>query len=95
MNLVVVLKFHKWQEPDPVILFLVGEELEILFQFLVDLFHLPVSLKVVGCGGCQLNSKEPVEFLGEFCHKLGTSIQDDFLRKTVIVMTLFLLLLLL
>ena len=57
MNLVVVLEFRKWKEPDPVVLSLVGEESEILFQFLVDLFHMPVSLRVVGCGGCQLNSK--------------------------------------
>jgi len=83
MNLVVVLEFYKWQEPHPIILSLVGEESNILFQFLVDSFHLSVSLRVVDCGGCQLNSKQPVEFLGEFCYKLGTSIGDDFPRETV------------
>jgi len=83
MNLVVVLEFRKWQEPNPVILSLVGEELEILLQFLVDLFHLSISLRVVGCGGCQLNSKQLVEFLGEFCYELGTSIQDNFPRVTM------------
>ena len=57
MNLVVVLEFRKWQEPNLVILSLVCEELEILFQLLVDSFRLPVALRVVGCGGCQLNSE--------------------------------------
>jgi len=83
MNLVVVLEFCEWQEPHPIILSLIGEKTEILFQFLVNPFHLSISLRVVGCGGCQLNSKQPVEFLGEFCYGLGTSIGDDFPRKTV------------
>jgi len=83
MNLVVVLEFCEWQEPDPVVLSLVGEESEILFQFLVDLFHLSISLKVVGCGGCQLNFKQPIEFPGEFHYELGTSIRDNFPRETM------------
>ena len=74
MNLVVVLEFGKWQEPHPIILSLVGEELEIWIQFLVDPFHLSISLRVVGCDSCQLNSEQPVEFPGEFRHELGTSI---------------------
>jgi len=57
MNLVVVLEFHEWQEPHPIILSLVGEESEILFQFLVDPFRLSITLQVVGSGSCQLNSK--------------------------------------
>ena len=52
MNLVVILEFRKWQKPHPIILSLVGEESEILFQFLVDLFRLSISLRVVGNGGC-------------------------------------------
>jgi len=84
MNLVVVLEFCEFQEPDPVTLSLVGEESEILFQFLVDLFCLSVSLRVVGCGGCQLNSKQLVEFLAEFCDKLETSVQNDLLRETMV-----------
>jgi len=56
MYLVVVLEFHEWQEPHPIILSLIGEKVEILFQLLVDLFHLSISLRVVKCGGCQLNS---------------------------------------
>jgi len=52
MNLVVILEFCEWQEPHPIILSLVGEELKILLQFLVDLFCLSISLRVVGCGGC-------------------------------------------
>jgi len=83
MDLVVILEFCKWQEPHPIILSLVGEESEILFQFLVDPFHLSITLRVVGCGGCQLNSEQLLDFLGEFRYELGTSIGDDFPRKTV------------
>ena len=52
MNLVVVLEFRERQEPHPIVLSLVGEESEILFQFLVDPFRLSISLWVVGGGGC-------------------------------------------
>jgi len=65
MNLVVILEFCKWQQPHPIIFSLVGEESEILLQFLVDLFRLSISLRVVGCGGCQPNSEQPVEFPGK------------------------------
>ena len=57
VNLVVVLELRGWQEPHPIILSLVGEESEILFQFLVDPFCLSISLWVVGGGGCQINSE--------------------------------------
>jgi len=57
VNLVVVLEFHERQEPHPIVLSLVGEESEILFQFLVDPFCLSITLWVVGGGGCQLNSE--------------------------------------
>ena len=57
VNLVVVLEFREWQEPHPIMLSLVGEESEILFQFLVDPFHLSITPRVVGSDGCQLNSK--------------------------------------
>jgi len=57
VNLVVVLEFRERQEPHPIILSLVGEELEILFQFLVDPFRLSISLWVVSGGGCQFDSE--------------------------------------
>jgi len=57
VNLVVVLEFRERQKPHPIILSFVGEESEILFQFLVDPFRLSISLWVVGGGGCQFNSE--------------------------------------
>ena len=84
MNLVVVLEFREWQEPHPIILSLIGEKTEILFRFLIDPFCLSISLRVVGRGGCQLNSEQPVEFPGEFRYKLGTSIGDNVPRETMI-----------
>jgi len=78
MNLVVILEFCEWQESHPIILPLIGEKMEILFQFQVDPFCLSISLRVVGCGGCQLNSEQPVEFPGEFRYKLGTLSETTF-----------------
>ena len=57
VNLVVVLEFRERKEPHPIILSLVGEESEILFQFLVDLFCMSISLWVVSGGGCQFDSE--------------------------------------
>jgi len=68
MNLVVILELCEWQEPHKIILSLVSEELEILFQFLVDPFCLSISLRVVGCGTCQLNSEQ---LLGQLQQQLS------------------------
>jgi len=57
MNLVVVLEFREWQESHPIILPLIGKKTEILFQFLIDLFCLSISLRVVSRGSRQLNSE--------------------------------------
>ena len=47
MNMVIVLDFHKWEEVFPVVLPLVNEELEKLFQLLIDSLYLFVSLGMI------------------------------------------------
>ena len=55
MDVVVVLEFCKGEEVVPIVLLLVDEMSEELFQFLVNSFHLSVSLGVVCCGSSQLD----------------------------------------
>ena len=60
MNMVVVLEFHEGKEVVPIVLFLVNEELKVLFQFLIDSFCLSISLGVVCGSSSQLNSEESI-----------------------------------
>ncbi|KAG5329881.1 hypothetical protein C0989_009217, partial [Termitomyces sp. Mn162] len=76
MNMVVVLQFSIGEEFVPVILVLVAEEAEILFQLLAYALHLVIGLWVVGSGGVELYSEQPVELLDELHHKLWSPIQD-------------------
>jgi hypothetical protein len=51
MDVIVVLKLSQGEEIDPVILPLVHEDPEVLFQLLVNSFGLPVTLRMVGRSG--------------------------------------------
>jgi len=53
--MVIVLKFSKGKEVSPIILSLVDEEPEVLFQLLIHLFSLTISLRVVGSGSSQFD----------------------------------------
>src|SRR5882724_9703864 len=46
---VVVCEFCKGEEVDPVVLLAVDVHLKILLQDLVDVFGLPIGLRVVAC----------------------------------------------
>ena len=74
MDVVVVLKFCEGEKVVPIILSLINKKVEKLFQFLVNPFRLSVSLRVVCSSGSQLDSEKSVEFIHEFCYKLGASI---------------------
>ena len=50
--MIVVLKFRVGEEVIPIVLPLVDEETEELFQFLVDPLRLSVTSGVVCGGGC-------------------------------------------
>ena len=52
MDVIVVLELRKQKEIVPVILPLVNEESEELFQLLIDSLRLSVSLGVICRGGC-------------------------------------------
>ena len=72
--MVVGLELRKWQQFVPVILSLIDKELEVFLQFLIDPFHLAISLWVVSCSHHKLDSKEPVQLLGQVCYELGSLV---------------------
>ena len=72
------------EEIIPIILSLVNKKLKVLLQFLIDSFHLPISLGMVCSSGSQLNSKESVQFLCKFHHKLGSPIGHNSPRQSVV-----------
>ena len=72
--MIIVLEFHERKEVVPVILSLVNEEAEKLLQFLVDLFCLSVSLRMICGGGSQFHSEKSVKFLHKLHYELGTSV---------------------
>ena len=85
VDVVVVREFAEGEELVPVILSLVHEEAEELFELLVDPFGLAVRLWVVCSGRCELNTEEAVEFAGEICDELRASIGQDRARGPVVL----------
>src|SRR6266481_1157607 len=83
MDLVVVGKLSDRDPFVPVVLSLINEESKELFDFLVDMFGLPVCLWVVGGRCCDFDPKELTESPHEVQDKLGSSITNDFLREAV------------
>ncbi|KAG5335604.1 hypothetical protein C0989_000887 [Termitomyces sp. Mn162] len=83
VNMVVVLEFSIGEEFVLVILALIAEEAEILFQLLVYVLCWAIGLWVVGSGGVELYSKQLVELPGELCHELQSLIQDIGIGEAV------------
>ena len=85
MDLIVILEFSKRQQSDPIVLSLIGEQPDILLQFLVDLLRLSVSLGVVSGGSSKFHSDEPVEFPHELCYELRTMIRYNLSGQAVML----------
>ena len=83
MDLVIVGKLGFRDPLIPVVLSLVDEKLEELFNLLVDMLSLAVSLRVIGCRCGNLDS----EYLTECAHELGDELHslvtNYFLWKAV------------
>ncbi|KAG5348756.1 hypothetical protein C0989_008455 [Termitomyces sp. Mn162] len=83
VNMIVVLEFGIGEEFVLVILALIAEEVEILFQLLVYTLRLAIGLRMVGSGGVELYSEQLVELAGELHHKLWSLIQDIGVREAM------------
>ena len=56
VNSIVVGEFCNGQPIDPIILMVIDEEMQVLFQLLIDAFSLTVHLRMIRCGGVVLNA---------------------------------------
>ena len=83
--MIVVCEFAEGEELIPVVLSLIHEEAEELLELLVNSFGLTVRLWVVCGGRHELNTKKTVEFAGEVCDELRTSIGQDRARGPVVL----------
>jgi hypothetical protein len=59
VEVVVVSEFRGRKELVPVVLLVVGEDADELFELLVDALGLAVGLRVIGRGGRRSDSDEP------------------------------------
>ena len=52
---IIIGEFHKWEECVPIVLLVVAEYLQVLFQGLISLFCLSVTFGVVSGGEVELH----------------------------------------
>lgn len=83
MNSVVMGEFSKQEPIAPVGLSVVNEDLEILLNFLVNLFSLTIRLRMKGSRGIQSDVKEAIELFHEFGDKLRATIRDHSHRHAM------------
>ena len=81
--MIVVLELCQQKQFIPVVLLLVDKEAEVLFQLLVDLLHLSVTLPMVSHSGSQLYAEEMVELSRQLRYELWTSVRNNLFQKSV------------
>ena len=81
--MIVVLELCQWKQFVPIILPLIDKEAEILFQLLVDLLCLSITLQMVGRSGGQPYAEEAVELSHQLRYKLQASVGDNLFQKSV------------
>ena len=77
VDVVVVGKLCQGEECVPVVLSFSDEELQVLFQFLVDPFCLSVGLRVVSGRRRGFDSQQSVQFLHEGSNELRSAVIRD------------------
>ena len=83
--MVVVGELAEQQEFIPVVLSFVRKTLQILLQFLVNLFGLAIGLWVIGCRKCLADAKESVQFMHEFSDELGAAVRQGSLGHPMVL----------
>ena len=72
--MIVVAELSEGEELVPVILPLICEESKVLLQLLIDAFHLPIRLGMVGSRTRHLEAEKLTKFVHELVDKLWTSV---------------------
>jgi len=65
VNMVVVCELGHWQPIILVILSLIHKDIQVLLQLLIYMLCLPICLRMVGCGCCDFDVKNVIEFVHE------------------------------
>jgi len=81
MDPIIVGKLSYRQPFVPVVLALIYEESQELFDFLIDPLCLTIGLRVVSSGCCNPDLQQLAEAACEVRHELGPSVTNDFLRE--------------
>ena len=81
--MIVVRELCQQKQFVPVILPLVDKEAEILFQLLVDLLCLSITLQMVGRSGSQPYAEEAVELSRQLRYELQTSVGNNLFWKSM------------
>ena len=81
----IVGEFCEQNQIYPIVLMVVAEDSQELFNLLVYPLCFPIYLWVVGCAKCGSDSQLLPEFMGELGHKLRTLVRYYFGRKTMSV----------
>lgn len=67
----------------PIGLEMIDKDIEVLFDFLVDLFGLSIGLRMKGSQSIAFNLEKIIEIFYEFGNKHCFSIKDDYLQHSV------------
>jgi len=82
-DMVVVGELCQGEECVPIILSFSNKDPQILFQFLVNLFHLSVCLQVVGSRCCGFHSQQLVQLLHEGGNELQPTVRHNLPWKAM------------
>ena len=82
--MVVVGELCSWQELVPVVLLVIGEDADELFELLIDTLRLAVGLRVVSGGGGRFDPYKTPKFWGELPNELWASVRDVLLRYAMV-----------
>src|SRR5277367_3507324 len=74
--MVVVGELAQWKVIIPIVLLLVGKEMQVLLEFLVHSFRLTISLWMISCGRRHLHPQQAIQLRREVCHELWPTIRN-------------------
>jgi hypothetical protein len=84
MDVVVVGELSCQQELIPVVLFVAREDMDGLFELLIDMFGLAISLQMVSSGCSGFNTDEAPQFASELSDELWTAVGNVLLGGSVV-----------
>ena len=82
--MVVIGELCSWQELVPVVLLVIGEDADELFELLVDVLCLTIGLQVVSSGGGRFDPYKTPKFSGELPNELWASVRDVLPQHAIV-----------